>query len=248
MARAPVATPNPKDLAAFREVVRSRRSVRRFTDEPIPDDVVQDCLDLALLAPNSSNLQMWNFYRVVDPDKRVQLAKACMNQSAARTAAELIVCTGHTRNWKKHSKDVLKHWPGDKIPKVVKQYYGGLTTFMYGTVPMDFLGLGARTKKAVRDAIGLLYPMMRNPNSEAELQLWAAKSVALACENLMLGFRAHGYDTCPMEGFDEQRVRKICGYGKGEFTVMVIGAGQRHEKGLYHEQFRFDRSRFLHTV
>ena len=33
-----------KNLAAFTEVVESRRSVRRFTDTPIPDDVLRDCL------------------------------------------------------------------------------------------------------------------------------------------------------------------------------------------------------------
>ena len=56
------ATPdNTPQLQAFREVVESRRSVRRFTDTKIPDDVLADCLRLAMLAPNSSNLQPGNF-------------------------------------------------------------------------------------------------------------------------------------------------------------------------------------------
>lgn len=232
----------------FRKVAAIRRSVRQFTEEKIPEDVLQDCLDMALLAPNSSNLQMWNFYRVAAPAKRKRLEAACLNQKAAKTASDLIVCTGNTRNWRQHSRDVLKHWPAEKIPTVVRQYYGGLTTFMYGTVPLDFLGLGARTKKALRDAIGLVQPMMRTPNDQSEMELWAAKSVALACENLMLALSAHGFDSCAMEGFDEARVKKICGYGRGEFTVMVIAAGRRHEKGIYHEQFRFDRERFVHEV
>ena len=43
-------------IEEFRKIVESRRSVRRFTDDPVPDAVVEDCLDLAMLAPNSSNL------------------------------------------------------------------------------------------------------------------------------------------------------------------------------------------------
>lgn len=41
---------------AFRDLVQARRSVRKFTAEKIPDSIVHECLDLALLAPNSSNL------------------------------------------------------------------------------------------------------------------------------------------------------------------------------------------------
>ena len=64
----------PTDFDAFVTVVESRRSVRKFADEPIPDEVVRRCLELALLAPTSSNLQAWEFYRVVDPEKKRLLA------------------------------------------------------------------------------------------------------------------------------------------------------------------------------
>ena len=131
----------------FRKVAAIRRSVRQFTEEKIPEVVLQECLDMALLAPNSSNLQMWNFYRVSTPEKRKRLEAACLNQKAAKTASDLIVCTGNTRNWRQHSKDVLKHWPAEKIPTVVRQYYGGLTSFMYGTVPLDFLGLARAPRR-----------------------------------------------------------------------------------------------------
>ena len=35
------------DIEEFRKVVRTRRSIRRFTDEPIPEAVLEDCLELA---------------------------------------------------------------------------------------------------------------------------------------------------------------------------------------------------------
>ena len=83
-------TATPSDtpqLQAFREVVESRRSVRRFTDTPIPDDVLADCLRLAMLAPNSSNLQPWAFYVIDSAESRQQAVKNCMNQNAAKTSA-----------------------------------------------------------------------------------------------------------------------------------------------------------------
>ena len=45
------------DRREFIKVVESRRSVRVYNDEKIPEEDIQKCLDLALLAPNSSNLQ-----------------------------------------------------------------------------------------------------------------------------------------------------------------------------------------------
>ena len=65
----------------FIKVVKSRRSVRVYNDEVVPEDVIHSCLDLALLAPNSSNLQAWKFYWVKSKKKekisRVLFKSAC---------------------------------------------------------------------------------------------------------------------------------------------------------------------------
>lgn len=66
--------PDPKiDPEEFKKVVTSRRSVRVFTNTPIPEKIMNDCLDLALLAPNSSNLQPWEFHWVRTQEKRMNL-------------------------------------------------------------------------------------------------------------------------------------------------------------------------------
>ncbi len=88
----------------------------------------------------------------------------------------------------------------------------------------------------------------RGPYTRSEVELWAAKSTALACENLVLAFRAHGYDTCMMEGFDEVRVRKLLKLPDAAFTVMVVGAGERADDGVFWPQVRFERSLFVHDV
>ena len=100
----------PTDLEAFATVVESRRSVRKFGSEPIPDELVHRCLDLALLAPTSSNLQAWEFYRVVDPDKKRRLAKACLSQPAATTAPELIVAVARIDTWREHADAILSEF------------------------------------------------------------------------------------------------------------------------------------------
>ena len=82
----------------------------------------------------------------------------------------------------------------------------------------------------------------------ADAVLWASKTTALACENLVLALRAHSFDSCMMEGFDEPLVRKILDLNDQQYPVMVIGAGERAEDGVFFPQYRFDRELFIQKV
>lgn len=228
------------DAPALARVVQTRRAVRRFTPEPIPEAVLERCLDLALLAPNSSNLQPWEFYVVRSEPLRTQLAFACMNQNAARTAPVLIVVVGRTQSWRVHAAEILAQWP--EAPKIVKDYYGGKVQIFYEQGP---LGLYGAVKKLWYAWLGRKRAVPRTPTSWADMRLWAAKTCALAAENLMLALRSEGYDSCPMEGFDETKVCKLIGYARDGFTVMVIACGRRAADGIYQPRLRLARERFV---
>ena len=73
------------------EAIKNRRSVRIFKNDKIDTSIVKNCLVNATLAANSSNLQLWEFIHVNDSKHLKKLAKACMNQSAAKTASILQV-------------------------------------------------------------------------------------------------------------------------------------------------------------
>ncbi len=237
--------PESIDTEAFRQVVLSRRSVRRFTTDPIPQAVLDDCLDMALLAPNSSNLQPWDFYIIRTPETRKALVDFCMNQNAASTAAELIVVVARIDSWREHARMNLEQFPIQPIPKMVQQYYRFLVPFVYNQGPLDSLG---RFRRSVAGVSSRLRSVPRGPCSTEEMRLWATKSTALAAENLMLALRAHGYDSCPMEGFDERRVGRLLKLDDHALPIMVIGAGKRADDGVYYPRIRFARERFVHTL
>lgn len=232
------------DVEEFRKVVMSRRSVRRFDDTPIPDAVLQDCLDMALLAPNSSNLQPWEFHVIKTPALKKELAVACLNQNAARTAQELVVIVARLETWKEHCDMMLDNWPEETVPKVVQSYYGRLAKVYYNQGPLNILGIGKRALAAVT---GLKRAVPRGPFTHADMKVWAAKTVALGAENFMLAMRAHGFDTCPMEGFDAHRVNRMLKLPPDAFVVMVVGCGKRAPDGVYHARIRFARERFIKT-
>ena len=231
----------------FTKLVEARRSVRKYTAEKIPDDIVNACLDLALLAPNSSNLQTWEFYRVTTPAVKEKMIHACFSQSAAKTSAELIVCVARRDHWRKHSKQMLAEFKKLPVetPKIALTYYGKLVPFVY---TVGWFNILTPFKWLMNTVMGTFRVVPRDPISTFGINTWAAKSCALACENLMLAFRAYGYDTCPMEGFDAWKVRSALGLPWAAEITMVISAGKRADGGIYGPRMRFPREQFVKTV
>lgn len=232
-------------VKTLRQIIESRRSVRRFLDEPIDDGVLRDCLQLAMLAPNSSNLQPWDFYLIKNPNKKQQMVRACLNQNAAKTSQALIAVVARSNTYRANSRKILQQWPTKPVPAIVKRYYAVAMPFNYFHGPLNLFGA---LKFLVVTLIGFFRPVTRGPYSAAGTRLWAVKSTALAAENLMLALRAHGYDSCPMEGFDSKRVDKILNLPQDASVVMIIGAGKRAPNGIYHQRMRFDPEQSIHIV
>jgi len=216
----------------FFEVVEKRRSVRKYTKTPVPDQVVEKALDAALLAPNSSNLQTWQFFWVSSEAKRTELAEACLNQNAARTARHLLVVVADRSRWKKIQQALLKKFREENALPLVFSYYEKLTPFLHGWAIL------APIKWLLFNVMGLFKPMARRPWSRRDLDEISIKSAALAAENFMLAITAQGFDSCPMEGFDESRVKKSLGLKWPARVVMVVSVGERDPKGLWGDRYR----------
>ncbi len=230
----------------FFEVINKRRSVRKFNPTPVPEAVVRKALDAALVAPNSSNMQPWEFYWVRSPEKKAALIKSAFNQGAARTAAEILVAVSRIDTWKRNRKLMLE-W-ADKspdTPQLFFNYYRKLVPVFYTQGLFNLIGA---LKWIVLNVMGLFRPSPRGPASRAALFEVVTKTTALACENIMLSIVAQGYGCCPMEGFDEARVKRLLGLNRHCHVVMLIGIGEVNPKGIYGPQIRFDKSLFIHEV
>jgi len=63
----------PTDLHTF---LRTRRSIRRFKPDLIPDSVIEDILTTATFAPSAHHRQPWRFAVITEPSTKKKLAKA----------------------------------------------------------------------------------------------------------------------------------------------------------------------------
>ena len=232
-------------LKTVSEAIEYRRSVRKYLDVELDEEKVKNCIRNATLAPNSSNMQLWEFYHVTDNKTLKKLSKACFDQNAAKTAVNMVVFVARRDKWRERAKynlDFLEDMfdkqekegkDVERRRKVSRRYYKKLMPTIY----TDFLGIVGYYKKILSFFIGLFRPIYREVLF-SDSRVITHKSVALAAENFMLSMAEIGYDTCPMEGSDTTRVKKILKLPSKAEITMIIGCGIRAENGVYTERFR----------
>lgn len=238
------------------DVLNYRRSVRVFDKEKhIDPEKVKHCLELATLAPNSSNMQLWEFYHITQPDLLASISKACFNQTATSTASEVVVFVTRQDLYKERAKFVLdfekenikRYSPKERQEKRIKDrelYYGKIMPFIYAR----FYGILGFARFILSRAIGLFRPMMRQV-SESDMRVVVHKSCALAAQTFMIAMANEGYDTCPLEGFDSKLIKKLLKLPHSAEINMVIACGTRDgNKGIWGERGRVAFDKVYHRI
>jgi len=74
----------------FMEVVRKRRSIRRYKSDPVPGELLNQVLEAARLAPSGGNGQPWHFIVVKDPERKRMLD---ISEWAVQAPVVIVGCT-----------------------------------------------------------------------------------------------------------------------------------------------------------
>lgn len=228
----------------FEEIVNHRRSIRWYKNIPLDTEKVKHCVEMASLSPNSSNMQLWEFYHVTDPEILKKLAVACLSQQAATTAQQMLVFVTRRDLFRKRAKTVLKlesdnikrNSPIDRQQKRIKQrelYYGKLIPFLYAR----FFGILGWIRVLFVNIVGIFRPIFYQV-TENDTRVVVHKTCALAAQTFMLAMASEGYDTCPMEGFDSRKVKRLLKLPFGAEINMVISCGIRDDRGVWGDRMR----------
>jgi len=224
--------------APFYSAVESRRTVRDFLTDPVPQEVLDRCLDAARLAPSSSNLQPWEFVVICDPEVRRLANAACLDQQPAKTAPVLIALVTHRDTWRRNRDEIIRIFEtrGPLRPSQAS-YYRRIIPLIYTTGPFGMLG----PLKRAFSRLASLFKPTPNLMSRSDIRVMAHKSTALAAATFMLAMRAEGFDTCPMEGFDPWRAKAMLGLPQGAEVNMFLAVGRRSEKGVWWDRVLMPR-------
>ena len=154
------------------DAIRKRRAVRTYTDQAVPDDVLDRLLRLALSAPTGSGAQAWGLIVVRDPEKR-------------RALGELVISGGAQYFETLRPK---KDGASDEEHRAQCIDYADKILGSYRDVPVW--------------VVGTVVPRGNYPASMAEGgRDDDLVSLAFAMENLMLSARAEGLGTVPTTAF-----------------------------------------------
>ena len=230
-----------KKLSAT-EAIRYRRSVRVQSDSPIDSSLVKACITNATLAPNSSNMQLWEFYHITSEEANKNIKAACFNQPAARTAQQLVIPVVRMDLWKQRiqalKEDLIAGFEKAKERNTEKE--AKAIAYLDDEMPEIYQKKSwwenFRLQRNIRQK-GKTKAVYREV-SACDLRIIGQRSTALAAQNFMISMAEVGYDTCPMEGYDSLRIKEILGLSDAAEINMVIGCGIRAENGIYGDQFR----------
>jgi nitroreductase len=179
----------------FEDVVRTRRSVHEYADEPIGRETLETILRQASYAPSGYNLQPWEFLVLEDDERRQALSEVANGQAHVVDAPVAVVVLGNT-DPAAHAEPVFDDW-------LAKEY-----------LPNE------EVKQAVLSNVEGLADM-----PEPERRVWTTRSTSLAAMTLMLAAWNEGVASCPMEGFDAAALADEFDVPDGYEPVMLVTLG-----------------------
>ena len=224
------------------EAIQYRRSVRIQSTVEIDSEKVKACIQNATLAPNSSNMQLWEFYHISSADCKKAIQEACFNQPAAKTAQQIVIPVVRMDLWESRIQSLKDNLiqsfekSSDRNPEKEAKALG----YLENQLPKVYAKKSeseAHKQQEEIEAKGVDQTVYREV-SAADLRVIGHKSVALAAQNFMISMAEIEYDTCPMEGFDSVRIKTALGLPPSAEINMVIGCGVRAKNGIYGPQFR----------
>jgi len=199
-------------LKSLAQAIRDRRATPSFDGTPIPPSDLRQILDAGLHAPSGYNMQPWRFIVVQGEEQKRRLRAASYNQAKVEEASAVIVACGDRDGWRKDLGEMLRLGRAGGMPE----------------------GYAAQAEDSVPDYLSSF--------TADQMTGWLNKMVMLAFTSMMLMAEVIGYDTAPMEGFEQQRVCETLKLPMSYWVVALLAVG--HLKGP--EKFdggRFDMSR-----
>jgi len=181
------------------QAIRERRATPSFDGEPIPAADLRQILDAGLHAPSGYNMQPWRFVVVQQPDQLKRLRAASYNQAKVEEASAVIVACGDRDGWRKDLDEIVRMGRAGGMPE-------GYAEQMMQTVPAYLSGF-----------------------DDAQMKGWLNKQVMMAFTSMMLMAESMGYDTAPMEGFEQDKVCEMLKLPMSYWVVALLAVG--HLKG-----------------
>lgn len=179
------------------QAVKERRSINFF--EPgreLSDEKIRELIEIAKLAPSSLNLQPWRIIVVTDAARKKALRKCAFDQPKVEEASAVLIMIADPGSLEGSIETVLQSWVDLGYMKPeMVETYKGMAAGLYGTA----------------DSLKRKY--------------FAVKNTSILAMNIMIAARGFGLETHPMDGFDEDCIKKEFNIPPDKIIPMLITVG-----------------------
>jgi nitroreductase len=203
-----------RSMKSLGEAVRGRRATPSFDGAPIPGDDLREIIEAGLSSPSGYNMQPWRFIVLQSAEQKKKLRWASYNQAKVEEASAVIVACGDMDGWRNDLPLMLEMGRAGGMP----ESYAAQASVSVSSYMSSF--------------------------TTEQMKLWLNKQVMLAFTHMLLMAEVLGYDTAPMEGFEQEKVHEALRLPMSYWVVALLAIG--HLKGAD----KFDGGRFPmgHTV
>jgi len=201
----------------FLKMMDFRHACKIFDEtKKISDEDMHYILEVARKSPSSFGMEAWKFLVITNDELREKLKPFCWNQPQITTCSHLVVVLAGIENLKVESGVVQSQ-------------------LMRRNLPQDKL-----------DAFIELYAshLSNVLDDDDKIYQWSARQTYIAAANMMSAAACIEIDSCPIEGFEKEKVEQVLGLDTSKFQVaMILPFGYR-----LNEQSKQLRSSFEHVI
>ncbi len=179
------------------EAIKRRRSINFFeAGKELPDGKIEELLEISNLAPSSMNLQPWEVVVVKTQEMKKVLRKCAFDQPKTEEASAVLILIANPKAVEVNIGRVLDSW--------------------------QELGY---TKPEVRDTYVGMARKLYDAEESLKRKFFAVKNTALYAMSIMIAAQGLGLETHPMDGFDEDAVKKEFHIPSEKIIPMLIAVG-----------------------
>ena len=182
-------------MKTFEEAMNFRHACKVFDDtKKISDTDIRYILEAGRKSPSSFGMEAWKFLVITNEELKAKLRPACWDQVQVTSCSHLVIVLTGIDSVKPESGEVKKRFNRREMPQETLDFYIGL----YASHLEDTL------------------------SSDEKIEAWTAKQSYIALGNMMTAAAVLEIDSCPIEGFEKEKIEEILDLDISKYRLSVV--------------------------
>lgn len=179
----------------FMEAMDFRHACKIFDEtKKVSTEDMNYILEAGRKSPSSFGMEPWKFLVITNEELKAKLRPVCWDQPQITTCSHLVIILAAIDAVKPQSGEVERKFKRREMPQDKLDFYMGL----YSSHLANTL------------------------SSDENIYSWTAKQTAFAAGNMMTAAAIKGVDSCPIEGYDKEKVEEILALDTKKYQLALV--------------------------